>query len=251
MTASGFQPPSYPPSRRTTNPVIFIGVVLLALVLLGGGLAWVLGMGLFAPGPTNRPGPTSSPGASAGATAQPSVTGSADLHTDQPTGDVVPSPTVELTAGPANDDTARLLTHVPEAVRGSCVPGAFAEPVLARVDCTPSADISVYYAIYANLADATEAYDRAFARAQIDRDSGRCYNENADGTLTATTDSWPSEHEYTQGGSPIGRYLCNVDEPPSITWTDDRLYILAVAASPSGDSDRLVSFWAREAGPIP
>ena len=84
----------------------------------------------------------------------------------------------------------------------------------------------------------------------IDRDSGRCYDESSDGTFTATTDAWPSEHGYTQGGEPIGRYLCNVDGP-SITWTDDALYILAVATSPTGDSDRLVSFWTSEAGPIP
>lgn len=250
MTAS-FQPPTYPPTRRGPNPAIFIGTVLIALLLLGGGLAFVLGMGPFAPGATDGPGPTSTAAASAPATAQASVGGSTATPTDQPTSDAVPSPTVELTPGPPNDDTARLLTHVPEAVRGSCVPGAFAEPVLARVDCTPATDISVYYAIYANLADVTDAYDRAFDRAEIDRDSGRCYNENADGTLTATTDAWPSEHQYTQAGVAIGRFLCDVGEPPSITWTDERLYILAVATSPSGESDRLVSFWASEAGPIP
>ena len=251
MTASNFQPPSYTPIRRGPNPVIFIGAILVALLLIGGGLAWLLRIGPFAQGPTNSASPTLTAGPSAPASGQPPTTSRPRPPTVQPSGDELPSPTVELTAGPPNDDTARLLTHVPEAVRGSCVPGAFAEPVLARVDCTPAPDISVYYAIYANLADATDAYDRAFGRALIDRDSGRCYNENADGTLTATTDAWPSEHEYTQAGQPIGRFLCNVDEPPSITWTDDRLYILAVATSPTGDSDRLVSFWAKEAGPVP
>jgi len=249
MTAPTFQPPGYTPSRRPISPIIFIGVILLALVLLGGGLAWVLGMGPFAPGPTNNPGPTITPGPSPAPTAI-ATNGTSGEPTPGPTGDEVPSPTVELTPGPPNDDTARLLLHVPEAVRGTCAPGAFAEPVLARVDCTPNDDISVYYALYANETDATDAYDRAFGRAEIDRDSGRCYNE-ADGTFTATTDSWPSEHEYTLSGQPIGRFLCNVDGPPSITWTDDRLYILAVATSPTDDSDRLVSFWASEAGPIP
>jgi hypothetical protein len=123
--------------------------------------------------------------------------------------------------------------------------------VLALVNCTSGEDIGVYYALYATAIDANNEYDRIFRRAEIDRDSGRCYDENPDGTLTATSDRWPSEHEYTQARIPIGRYLCDSDGPPSITWIDDRLYILAVATSPTGDSDRLVSFWAREAGPIP
>jgi hypothetical protein len=249
MTA-GFQPPGYPPNRRPTNPVIFIGAALLGLVLLGGGLAWVLGMGPFARTSANTPGASSTPGPSAPRTLD-ATDGATDPPIEQPSSDVVPSPTVELTPGPPNDDTARLLTHVPEAVRGACVPGAFAEPVLARVDCTPATDISVYYALYENLADATDEYDRAFGRAEIDPDSGLCYTENEDGSLSATSDHWPSEHEYTQQQQPIGRYLCDIDGPPTITWTDDRLYILAVATSPTGDSDRLVSFWATEAGPIP
>ncbi len=249
MTAN-YPPPSYPPSRRTANPVIFIGVVLLGLVLLGGGLACVLGMGPFAPGPTNSPSPTLTPGPTAPATAGAS-SGSTGRPTTQPTGDEAPTPTLDMTPQPRNDDTERLLTHVPEAVRNSCTPGAFVEPVLALVNCTSGEDIAVSYALFANASDASAHYDRAFDRAEIDRDSGLCYVERPDGTLSATTDHWPSEHEYTQHEQPIGRYLCNVDGPPSITWTDDRLYIVAVATSPSGDSDRLVSFWASEAGPIP
>lgn len=246
MTA-GFQPPGYPTSRRPINPVILMGAALLGLVLLGGGLACVLGMGPFARTSANSPGPASTPGP----TAPQTLDGATDLPIQRPSSDVVPSPTVQLTPGPPNDDTERLLTHVPEAVRGSCVPGAFAEPVLARVDCTPSDDISVYYALYENLADTTDAYDGAFGRAQIDRESGLCYTQNDDGSLSATSDHWPSEHQYTQQQKPIGRYLCDIDGLPMITWTDDRLYILAVATSPTGDSDQLVSFWALEAGPIP
>ena len=172
--------------------------------------------------------------------------------TVRPTDGVEPTPTLDLgTPRPPNDDTERLLTHVPEGVRNSCSPGAFLEPVLALVDCTSGEEVAVYYALYANAADANQEYDRSVRRAEIDRDSGRCYDEAADGTFTATTDRWPSEHEYTLDSQPIGRYLCNEDGPPSITWTDDRLYILAVATAPTGDSDRLVSFWATEAGPVP
>ena len=155
------------------------------------------------------------------------------------------------TPRPPNDDTERLLTHVPEGVRNSCSPGAFIEPVLALVNCTSGEEVAVYYALYANAADANQEYDSSVRRAEIERDSGFCYEEGADGTFTATTDRWPSEHEYTLDNQPIGRYLCDSDGPPSITWTDDRLYILAVATAPTGDSDRLVSFWATEAGPIP
>jgi hypothetical protein len=250
MTAPTFQPPGYTPSRRSINPVIFIGIILLAIVLLGGGMAWLLGMGPIGPGSTNSPGtPTTTAEPTAPATAG-ATSGATSEPTAGPSGDVVPSPTVVITPGPPTDDTERLLLHVPEALRGTCIPGGFAEPVLASVDCTPSTDVSVSYALYANATDVADAYDRAFARAEIDRDSGRCYDED-DGTFTATTDAWPSEHEYTSNGEPIGRFLCDVGDPPSITWTDDRLYILAVATSPTGDSERLVSFWATEAGPIP
>ena len=245
-----YPPPSYPPSRRTTNPVIFIGLTLLALALLGVGMAWLLGMGPFAKGPAVSPGPTSSMVPTSAATAR-ATGGQTQLPTTQPTDDQLETLPPDLTPQPANDDTTRLLGHVPEGVRNSCLPGAFLEPVIARVDCTSGDDIGVSYALYANQADMYERYDSVFAHAEIDRDSGLCYTEQSDGTFTATSDHWPSEHEYTQQEQPIGRYLCDNDGPESITWTDDRLYILAVATSPTGNSDRLVSFWASEAGPIP
>ena len=250
MTANGFKPPGYYERRRSINPVLFIGLVLLALVLLGGGLACVLGMGPFAPGPTSNPSliPSVVPTAQ---TTSPANSGQSGPPPIQPTDGVAPTPTLNLTPQPPNDDTQLLLSHVPEGVRNSCSPGAFVEPVIAQVNCTSGDDIAVYYALYSDAFGLYGDYDRSVSRAQIERDSGRCYDENADGTLTATGDRWPSEHEYTLAGQPIGRYLCNVDGPPSITWTDERLQILAVATAPAGDSDRLVSFWATEAGPIP
>jgi len=253
MTASGFKPPTYQESRRSINPVLFIGMVLLALVLLGGGLACVLGMGPFAPGPTTSPAAASSPAPTSAASAPASADGGrTEEPTNLPSGSVEPTPTPDLgTPRPPNDDTERLLTHVPEGVRNSCSPGAFIEPVLALVNCTSGEEVAVYYALYANAADANEEYARSVRGAEIERESGLCYEESAEGTFTATSDRWPSEREYTLDSQLIGRYLCNEDGPPSITWTDDRLYILAVATSPTTDSDRLVSFWATEAGPIP
>jgi hypothetical protein len=250
MTAEGFKPPSYYEPRRTVNPVIFIGTVLLGLVLLGGGLTCVLGIGPFAPAATASPGPIQTPRPSANATTGSAPTGS-DLPTIGPITTDEPIPTPTQTPRPPNDDTERLLLHVPELIRGTCSPGVFSEPTLAAVDCAPEPDIAVSYRLYADAFDLYEDYDRSVVRAAIERDSGRCYDENAAGGFTATTNRWPSEHEYTLGGQPIGRYLCNVEEPPSITWTDDRLHILGVATSPTGNSDRLVSFWAREAGPLP
>ncbi len=250
MTAQGFQPPSYNQRRRPTNPVLFIGSVLLALLLLGGGLACVLGMGPFAPNPQSSPGPTAGVGASAQASATNTGGQSEEPTIARPSGPS-PTPTLNLTPQPPNDDTALLLSHVPEGVRNSCSPGAFVEPVIALVNCTSGEEVAVYYALYPDSLGVYGEYDRRVNRTQIERDSGRCYEENADGTLTATSDRWPSEHEYTQDSQPIGRFLCNEDGPPSITWTDDRLHILAVATAPTGDSDRLVSFWAREAGPVP
>jgi hypothetical protein len=45
--------------------------------------------------------------------------------------------------------------------------------------------------------------------------------------------------------------LCeDIDGLPTIYWTDQRLAILAQAASESSDSAPLVEFWTHEAGPI-
>ena len=107
------------------------------------------------------------------------------------------------------------------------------------------------YSAYPDAATMYADYDASVDRAQFDRDSGLCYQTNPDGTVTVTPTKWPSEHDYSVGGSPVGRYFCIERELPTITWTDDRLNIGAVATASTGDSDRLVGFWLNEAGPIP
>ena len=140
---------------------------------------------------------------------------------------------------------------MPEAIRPTCAAAVFAAPVVASVSCASGAEIAVTYSAYPDSGAMYADYDASVDRAQFDRDSGLCYQTNPDGTVTATPTKWPSEHSYTVGGAAVGRYFCIERDLPTVTWTDDRLNIGAVATASTGDFDRLVSFWLNEAGPIP
>ena len=220
-----------------------IGVLVLLLV----GIAWALGLGPFAPAgtlvsPSNLP--ASAPGSTAHATSTPVSSG--------PPSVVPESPTVTLPPATASTATDQLLSHVPEVLHASCAPDRFIEPALALVSCTADdGTISVSYTLYAEQASMQADYDKTVIVVGIESNSGRCYNTKDDGTLAATKSRWPSENGYTVDNVPAGRYLCYDAAVPTIAWTDDRLYILGVATASSGDSDRLVSFWATEAGPVP
>ena len=94
-------------------------------------------------------------------------------------------------------------------------------------------------------------YDAGVIAAGIDDNSGRCYNRNDAGEITATTPRWPSDNGYTIQDQPVGRYLCHDDgTTATLTWTDDRLYVLASVGTDMANVDRLVSFWIDEAGPV-
>ena len=108
------------------------------------------------------------------------------------------------------------------------------------------------YSLYADQPSMAAVYDAAVIAAGIDDNSGRCYNRDDAGAITATTSRWPSEDGYTIQDEPVGRYLCRDDGTSStIMWTDDRLYILATASTDKAHVDALLSFWIDEAGPIP
>jgi len=254
MTTPDFKPPNYYTPRRSPSPLLVAVIAGVLVVLIGGALAVMLQLGPFAPGTAQpTPGSTSPAGPSASTlpTQQPSRESPeltrnppSELPTEPPPVNTGPPPT-------ANDATGRLLAHVPEAIRPTCTTAVFETPVVASVSCTSGAEVAVTYSAYPDGTTMYVDYDASVDRAQFDHDSGLCYQTNPDGTVTATPTKWPSEHSYSIGGTAVGRYFCIERDLPTITWTDDRLNIGAVATASTGDSDRLVSFWLNEAGPIP
>lgn len=252
MTTPEFKPPNYYTPRRSPSPLLVAVIAGVLVVLIGVGFAFLLQLGPFAPGTSQPTQPTSPAGASATALPtqpsreSPEVTRNppSELPTEPPPVNTGPPPT-------ANDATGQLLAHVPETIRPTCTAAAFAAPVVASVSCISGAEVAVTYSTYPDAGTMYVNYDASVARAQFDRDSGLCYQTNPDGTVTATPTKWPSEHDYSVGSTPVGRYFCIERGLPTVTWTDDRLNIGAVATASTGDFDRLVSFWLNEAGPIP
>ncbi len=124
-------------------------------------------------------------------------------------------------------------------------------PALAAVKCTAAdAAVEARYTLFPDAASMNAAYATVSAQAQIEPDSGSCFTVAADGTVNATSDSWPSENAYDIDGAPVGRYVCQVlGDQPTVTWTDTRLNILGQASAASGDEDRLVTFWYLDSGP--
>jgi hypothetical protein len=256
MTTPEFKPPNYYTPRRSPSPLLVAVIAGVLAVLIGVGLAFLLELGPFAPGtsqPSTPPTAGSTSPAESGAlpTQQPSLE-SPEVTRNPPS--ELPTEPPPVNTGPppsANDATGQLLAHVPEAIRPTCTAGAFSAPVVASVNCLSGIEVAVTYSAYPDSTAMYVDYDASVDRAQFDRDSGLCYQTNPDGTITATPTKWPSEHDYSVGDSPVGRYFCIERGLPTITWTDDRLNIGAVATASTGDSDRLVSFWLNEAGPIP
>lgn len=230
-------------------PMPVIALVVIVVLTAAVGIV-VLGMGPFAPRATDQP----TPGSIAQQSGQP--TPGPTVAATNPTNSTFPSPTTPATSSPPatpGTPTDVLLGHVPQAFRGSCTPGTFAEPAVAAITCAAeNATINVTYTLYADQPSAAAQYDSSVIAAGIEGNSGRCYTRNDDGRFVATRSRWPSENGYTINDEPVGRYLCYETGAgvPSIAWTDDRLYILAVAMSSGGDIDRLVDFWANEAGPV-
>jgi hypothetical protein len=96
------------------------------------------------------------------------------------------------------------------------------------------------YTLFGTREEMQAAYELLRLAAQIEPDTGNCEDET----------TWPAEDGYTIGSVSTGRYLCVTAGFPVIHWTDDRFNILAQVSSPLSDYDRLLDFWANEAGPI-
>lgn len=240
------------PSSRPPLVVLALGaVVLAALITLVALLA--LGLGPFAPSTEPSPSltvvPTSQRPNGADLTPPASVTQQAsNAPTSFPSG----TPPASLPPATPSSATDALLAHVPEALRPSCIPATFEVPVLAVVTCAAGGGgIALVYALYADQPSMAAQYDSEVIAAGIDDNSGRCYNRKDGGEITVTISRWPSENGYTIQDEPVGRYLCHEDgTSATITWTDDRLYVLARAISDRAHVDALISFWIDEAGPI-
>lgn len=253
MTAEGFKPPSYygqPPRRAPSRTLVAVVAVVLVIVL-GVGVALALRIGPFAPAPA-------SPGTSPFPTSPLATASSQSPPASAPPGSAA-VPTISATDFPTSSDgppatqssaTGELMSHVPEGIRGSCLPTDFLEPIVAMVSCViGDGEITVDYAKYPDQDSMYAAYNDRVRVAEIETDSGLCFTSDT-GTISATPNRWPAERPYNIGGLPVGRYLCVFPDLPSINWTDDRLLILGVASAGPAFVDRLVTFWVNDAGPF-
>jgi hypothetical protein len=145
-----------------------------------------------------------------------------------------------------------LLSHIPEKIRGDCVPGEAPQPIVADVTCTAAGGVvTVEYAQYPDRDALNAAYNERVRVVQIDSDSGLCYGTDGSGTVTATTNRWPAENAYSVADSPTGRYLCvSRNNGPTIAWTHDNLQILGIATAAEESVDQLVRFWVGDSGPL-
>jgi hypothetical protein len=237
------------------GPLVMVGAVsaiFLAIVVLVGG-AVALKVGPFAR-PPGTPTPFRSAVPSLVAVGSTEPTNSSEAPTtDQPTDSTAPAtptprPTPRRSFANAYDE---LLSHVPERLRESCQETGFETPLRAATVChTEDGAISVAYYTYSSADEMYVSYNELFHDAQIDADSGRCYEGGREET-TATQNKWPAEHGYSIDDQPIGRYLCmDLSDGPGVIWTDDRFAILGIVKALDGGADRLVRYWLNEAGPI-
>jgi hypothetical protein len=233
--------------------IIAVGGFFLAIVLLVGG-AVALRVGPFARPPGTRvitpsfaaaPTPTPEPPT---ATGRPS-TATPARPTVSPS---VPTPTPDGPRPTFDSPLAELMSHVPEAVVPSCQPTEADVSVQAGVECSiDEGAMSVRYFKYESTEKLRDTYDAMFHSAQIDADSGRCYEVGAD-RISATPNKWPAEHGYSVAEQPVGRYLCfEVAAGFDVYWSDERFDIIGIAQTSGDNLDRLVQFWLNEAGPLP
>jgi hypothetical protein len=239
-------------SRGPLVMVAAVSAIFLAIVVLVGG-AVALKLGPFAR-PPGTPTPFRSPASSLVAEVPTEPTDSTGGPTTQQPADT------SAPATPTNRPTARpsfanaideLMSHIPERFRDSCEGEQVEAPVLASTNCgVNDGEVAITYTLYATNDDMYASYNRFFDEAQIDADSGRCYEADGD-TITATPGKWPAEHAFSVGGEPVGRYLCTTQlDAPAIAWTDDRYAIAGIVRTAAGGADRLVRLWLNEAGPI-
>jgi len=218
--------------------------LLLALMLTACGSA--------SPTPTPTPTPqlSAAPSTTPSPT-QPPTTPPSSSQASPATATVSPTPTPSPTIPLPTDAAGRLLAHIPDALRPTCTTSS-PEHALAAADCSPAgSDLTVRYVLYSDSVTLDAAYSAIAEQAQIEPDTGSCFELQADGTVSATPDNWPSENSYDVDGVPAGRYVCQVlGDRPTIAWSYERLDILGQASAPTtADYDGLVTFWLDDSGP--
>ena len=194
---------------------------------------------LVAAGPGVGPGTTDALARAAAdriSTAGPLVPGS-----PRPAATTSPKPTRSVPMPTGEALAALLLEHVPPAIVAGCVPDAqrLWPGELATVVCTDDEEgVTVTYSGFQG-ADAVEA--------AIDSSL-----EGVDASaLAPSCDLGTFVGPYEVEGEEVGRVVCWAEEGgQAIMWSDDRLAILAVAASPTLDAAGLYLWWLG-AGPIP
>jgi len=217
----------------------------LAVVVLGALAVialFMLNIGPFGPAATASAAPTASTAASAGQSEAPLATASAPASAAaSPTSTEGPSTPPTTAPSPATPEEA-LLFHVPPDIRSTCTVSSGKGHVTLEASCSADAgDISLVYAQYDDAEAMAQDLDGLRIESGIETSTGNCEDHA----------TWPAEGPYLAGGEPAGRRLCT-DQPgsPTIYWTDDRLTILSQADQQSADYQRLVAFWANEAGPV-
>lgn len=150
-----------------------------------------------------------------------------------------PPPTAPLPTGEAL--AALLLEHVPPAIGPSCVPDEqrLWAGELATLVCSDDAGgVTVTYSGFEGAEALADAFDTSLEAIDLSETAASC-------------DLGPYLGDYQVEGEQVGRVVCWAEQGgQAIMWSDGRLAILAVAASPTLDAAGLYLWWL-EAGPVP
>ena len=143
------------------------------------------------------------------------------------------------------DPVAALLTHVPSAFRGNCLPA------------TPNASTGQVAGVVCNPAGAADQAEYYQYDTQADADADFTAIVQANGNNPSGTDckTGSSQYSYTINQVPAGTLAC-YDNTGSLggvvfIWTDDQLSMIAVGVLKSGSYSDLHAWWvSSDSGPI-
>ena len=235
------------PARRYRTAAEFVNAVRQAL---GGSGSATSGMAPSALAGGRRPRPVAFLAVVAAAVALTagvvfSLTrgGSAGTRSQAPPASASTSPspnptfTFPVEDRPFTPVEQRLLERIPEAMRSACSPSeASVGPALGEIACTDQGQ----QVLYAKFDSAEEM------NARLDQSVGG---------YGAPSGDCATEHDavgpYRVGSATVGRVLCyRIAGSSRIEWTDETLFIYALAVRPGEGDLSLYDWWARRAGPI-
>jgi hypothetical protein len=229
-----------PTKDASEGPSLLIigGLAFLLVLVVGAGAMFALGVGPFAqpaPVPTlvAQPTPTARPGTPAPTT----TAGATSTSAASPTASAGPT----ATPIPSGDVEGLLLSHVPDAIAGSCLVTKGQGNIVARATCSADdGNIALTYFQYDSYDSMFTAYEGFRLASQIEPGQGDCSDPA----------TWPTENAFNIGGQVAGRWLCTEAlGHTSIYWIDNRLNILSQATQTETNIPRLVDFWAHDSGP--